>query len=184
MSNERPKLSRATGLINAVRIVAFLIAGAAPLATAQNPLSNEKSAHRSPDCLPRATRVGPSCDPKQVVIRVEKDLEVPLELPPMKIRQCAATTEIAYTQRDSTVGVEGTIAHNVCGPSSGDYKLVVSVRNENGELQRLEFFESWQRHDDQPVKFSASYPIGENVDLVRVRTVQLRCTCADVPRVE
>ena len=125
-----------------------------------------------------------SCDPKQVVVRTEAEVEFQLELPPMKVVQCAATIEVAYTQRDSTVGVEGTIAHNVCGASSGDYKLVVSVRNENRELQALEFFESWQRQDDQPVKFSGAYPIGENVELVRVRTVQVRCTCADVPTVE
>ena len=79
------------------------------------------------------------------------------------------------------MGVPGTIAHNTCAASGGDYKLVVSVRNENRELQTLEFFESWQRQDDQPVKFSGVYPIGENVDVVRVRTVQLRCTCADTP---
>jgi hypothetical protein len=134
--------------------------------------------------LPRATRAKPSCDAKQVVVRAESELEFSLELPPMKILQCAATIEVAYTQRDSTVGVEGTIAHNVCGASSGDYKVVVSVRNENRELQTLEFFESWERQDDQPVKVSAAYPIGENVDVVRVRSVQLRCTCADVPKVE
>jgi hypothetical protein len=184
LSNGRPKLSRISARINAVRVVAFLIAVAAPLAAAQNPLSNERSIHRSPGCLPRATRTRESCDPKEVVVRIEKELGVSLELPPMKVVQCAATIEVAFTQRDSAVGVEGTIANNVCGASSGDYKLVVRVRNESLELQTLEFFESWQRQDDQPVKFSAAYPIGENVDLVRVRPVQLRCTCADVPKVE
>lgn len=169
-------------IINAVRVGAFLIAVAASLTSAQNPLSNEKSPTRSPDCLPRATRTGPSCDPKQMLIRIEKELEVPLELPSMTGVQCAATIEVAYTQRDTMVGVEGTIAHNVCAASSGDYKLVVTVRNENRELLTLEFFESWQRQDDQPVKFSGLYPIGENVDLVRVRSVQSRCTCGDVPK--
>jgi hypothetical protein len=51
-------------------------------------------------------------------------------------------------------------------------------------MQLLEFFESWQRQDDQPVKFSATYPIGENVDLLRVRPTQSRCTCADAPNNE
>ena len=176
-------MSRTTGRINALRVAAFLIAVAAPLATAQNPMS-QGGAQRSPGCLPRATRVRESCDPKQVVVRSEKEVEFSLELPPMKVVQCAATIEVAYTQRDSAVGVEGMIENNVCGASSGDYKLVVSVRNENRELQTLEFFESWQRQDDQPVKFSGAYPIGENVDLLRVRPVQLRCTCADVPESE
>jgi hypothetical protein len=48
-------------------------------------------------------------------------------------------------------------------------------------LKTLEFVESWRRDDDQPVKFSADYEIGENVDLVRARSRQLRCTCADTP---
>ena len=171
--------------INAVRVVAFLIAVAAPLAAAQNPLPNERSPQRSSNCLPRATRAKPSCDPKQVVVRLpEHEIDASVEFAPLKGVQCAATIEVAYTQRDSTVGVEGTIAHNTCAASSGDYKVVVSVRGENRELQTLEFFESWQRQDEQPVKFSATYPIGENVDVVRVRTVQLRCTCADAPKAE
>ena len=68
----------------------------------------------------------------------------------------------------------------MCAASSGEYKLVVSVRGNHG-LQTLEFVESWQRQDDQPVKFSAAYPIGADVDLVRVRAVQRKCTCADEP---
>src|SRR5688572_16905267 len=163
LSNEQPNASRTKGRVNAIRVVALLIAVAAPLATAQNPLSNERSAHRSPGCLPRATRTRESCDPKQVVIRTEKEVEFSLELPPMKNAQCAVTIEVAYTQRDTSVGVEGTIANNVCGASSGEYKLVVSFRNQELELQALEFIESWQREDDQPLKFSGAYPIGENV---------------------
>jgi hypothetical protein len=171
------------GLINGVRLVVLLVALAAPLATAQNPLS-QGAATQSPGCLPRATRTRPSCDPKQVVVRTEREVEFSLEAPPTKIVQCAATIEVAYTQRNSTVGVEGTIAHNLCGASSGDYKLVVSIRKENRELQTLEFFESWQRQDENVVKFSAAYPIGENVDLVRMRAVQLRCACADEQEAE
>ena len=119
-----------------------------------------------------------------MVIRTEKEIQFPLELSPMKIVQCAVTIEVAYTQRDTSVGVEGTVANGVCGASSGDYKLVVILRNENGEMQTLEFIESWQREDNQPLKFSGAYPIGENVEVVRVRPVQLRCSCADVPKIE
>jgi hypothetical protein len=172
-----------TWSVNAVRVVVFLIAVIAPLATAQNPLS-QGGAQRSPGCLPRATRTRPSCDPKRTVIRAESEVGFPLDLPPMRVVQCAAIIEVAYTQRDSVVGVEGTIAHNVCGASSGDFNLVVSVRNANRELHTVEFFESWQRQDDQPVTFSGLYRIGENADVVRVRTVQLRCACTDVPKAE
>jgi hypothetical protein len=128
--------------------------------------------------LPRASRVSETCDPKRVVIRSEKEIEFSIAVPPLESAECVATIEIAYTQRDTTVGVEGTLANNVCAASSGDYKLVVSVRSEEAGLQVLEFFENWQREDDQPVKLSGTYPIGENVDLLRVRPAQVRCTCA------
>jgi hypothetical protein len=123
--------------------------------------------------------VSERCDPKQVVIRTEKEVEFSLAAPALRNAQCVATIEIEYTQRDTTVSVEGTLTNNVCAASSGDYKLVVSVRSERAGLQVLEFFESWQRQDDQPVKLTGTYAIGENVDLLRVRPAQVRCTCAD-----
>ena len=176
MATEGAKLFRAARRIHAIPVVAFAIAAADPLAIAQDSLPH---GNPSPDCLPRATRVRESCDPKQVIVRSEKEVEFSLNVPPLKNVQCVATIEITYTQRDTEVGVEGTIANNVCGASSGDFKLVVSVRDGSAGLQVLEFFESWQRQDDLPVKLSATYPIGENVDLLRVRPAQSRCACAD-----
>ena len=177
----RVACSKAARRIHAVCVVACLLALAGLPATAQESPSQPV---RSADCLPRASRVKESCDPKQVVVRFENEVEFSFDAPPPKDVQCVATMEIAYTQRDTSVAVEGTIANHVCAASSGDYKLVVSVRSADEGLQRLEFFESWQRQDEQPVEFTAAYPIGENVDLVRVRPVQLRCTCADVPEIE
>jgi hypothetical protein len=97
LSNERPKISSPRGRSKVARAVALLIAVVAPVATAQNPLTNERGAHRSPGCLPRATRTRESCDPMQTVIRTEKEVEFLLELPPLKIVQCAVTIEVAYT---------------------------------------------------------------------------------------
>jgi hypothetical protein len=54
----------------------------------------------------------------------------------------------------------------------------VRVRDETGEVKTLDFLGSWQRDDDEAVKFGGDYPIGKNVDLVEVRAVQVRCTCA------
>jgi hypothetical protein len=159
---------------------ALLIAISTPLATAQNPI-NPRGAERSPGCLPSGSRTKPSCDPTQTVVHSETEVTFSLELPPAKSAQCQAAIDYTYTQRDTTVSVEGTIENKDCGASGGDYSLVVSVRDENRELKTLEFFESWRRQDDQPVKFAGTYPIGENVDLVRVRTVRLQCTCADAP---
>lgn len=179
MGNEQPRTSKTARYRAGACLLASLIAVATPPATAQNPLSSG-GAQRSPGCLPRATRVRESCDPKQVVVRSEQEVVFSLELPPAQLVQCAATVEIAYTQRDSVVGVEGAIHNTVCGPSSGEFNVTVSIRGENRELKILEFLESWQRVDDQPVKFMGTYPIGEDAEVVRVRPVQLRCTCADV----
>lgn len=160
--------------------VAALTAVAAQPAAAQD---SPRQATRSAECSPRASRVKESCDPAQVVVRHESDVTFSIDVAPPKDVQCVATIEISYTQRDTAAAVEGTVANNVCAASSGDYKLIVSVRGDDG-LKTLEFVESWQRRDAEPVKFSATYPIGENVDLVRVRPTQSRCTCAEGPQPE
>jgi len=97
---------------------------------------------------------------------------------------CAATYAIEYTQKNTKVGVEGVIENKGCAASSGEYKLLVRVRDETGEVKTLDFLGSWQRDDDQPVKFGGDYPIGNDVDLVNVRVTQVRCTCADATRGE
>ena len=96
-----------------------------------------------------------------------------------KSAYCAATSSIEYTQKDAKVGVAGVIENKDCAASSGEYKLLVRVRGETGEVKTLDFLGSWQRDDDQPVKFGGDYPIGNNVDLVNVRIAQVRCTCVD-----
>jgi hypothetical protein len=116
--------------------------------------------------------------PTTVTAEVENEVTFSLELPAAKSPQCATTVAVEYTQRDTVVSVEGTVDHQDCAASAGEYRLTVSVRDESRELKRLEFLESWQRADDQPVAFTAEYPIGENVDLVSVRARPLRCTCA------
>ena len=73
------------------------------------------------------------------------------------------------------------IENKDCAASSGEYKLLVRVRNETGDVKTLDFLESWQRYNDEPVKFGGDYAIGNNVDVVNVRVVQVSCTCADAP---
>jgi len=153
------------------RLLALLLCGIAPCSSAQAP---------NPDCLSTGSRARATCEPTTTVIATETEVKFTVELPPVKSTQCAATIEIEYTQRDTLVGVEGTIHHLDCAASNGEHRLTVSVRDENRELKTLEFVEAWQRKDGQPVKFNVSYPIGDNVDLVSVRARQLRCTCDDL----
>jgi hypothetical protein len=112
-------------------------------------------------------------------VEIEKEATVTVKLPPIETVHCDATFAIDYTQRDSMVSVDGTIENKACAASRGEYKLAVSTRDEHGELQTSDFLESWQREDDQPVRFKRDYPIGKNVDIVRVRPVPLACSCTD-----
>lgn len=109
----------------AIRFAALvLLVGIGPQVVAQN--STEPG--QSPDCLPRASRVRDNCESAKVVARTEHEVTFTLELPPPKTLQCATTTEIEYTRRDTLVNVAGTIQNKDCAASDGEYKLTVSVR--------------------------------------------------------
>jgi hypothetical protein len=112
---------------------------------------------------------------------LEQDVTVKVELAQKPSKACGATIGVEYEQRNTVARVLGTIENPQCAVSRGDYTLVVTVRDANGELKTLEFREPWERGDDRPVEFQRDYPIGENVELVRVRTRGLHCTCDEVP---
>lgn len=137
----------------------------------------------SVECPPRASRAAPKCEPTptQTKFELETKIDVTLELPEQKVLQCAAAIEVEYSQHNTAAGVLATIDTKDCAAASGEYKVVVSVRNEALELTTLEFVETWQRLDAQPVILKKDYPIGGDVDLVRVRTRPLSCTCAESP---
>ena len=114
-------------------------------------------------------------------VRVEQEIKIPIELPAVPSAQCEASAESEYHQRNTLARLIGTIAVADCTTASGTYAVTVRVRDASGEIKPLEFSETWQRSDDQAVKFTKDYPIGENVELVSVRVRGLRCTCADAP---
>jgi hypothetical protein len=117
-----------------------------------------------------------------VVIRHELELTTQFDGRVVQTRQCQAEVSLSYAQQNTVASVEGKIENTTCGASSGNLVLSVRTANEGGEQSTQEFSQTWMREDDQPVTFSAEYPIGENVDLVRVRALRLRCTCAVGPQ--
>lgn len=159
-------------------LCALLSVGVAPPAVAQGA---DRDAGRSADCLPSGSRARESCEPTTTVVTTESKISFSLEPPALNTTYCAVTIEIAYTQRDTVASVEGTIHNTDCAASSGEYKVLVVTRSEDSQLTTREFLDSWQRDDEQPVTFNNRYPIGENVDLIRVRAQQTRCTCAAAP---
>jgi hypothetical protein len=131
-----------------------------------------------PESKPRVTVE--KSDGKTHVV-VEQDVSIKLDVAPKPSKTCAATIRLEYEQRNTAARASGTIDNTQCAASRGDYTLVVTVRDANGELTSLEFKEPWQRGDDQPFEFVRDYAIGDNVDLVRVRARGLHCTCDEVP---
>lgn len=159
-------------------LLPLLLLTNAPTALAQ-PAPIEVAAPSA--CPPSASRARERCEPEATVVTLEQELTFSIEVPALAIVQCAAAIEITYSQRDTVVRVVGTLDHEDCAASSGEYAVTVRIRDEGREVKTLEFTERWQRADDEPVRLSADYPIGANVDLVAVRVQQSRCTCADEP---
>lgn len=96
-------------------------------------------------------------------------------------RSCAAHLSLEYYQSGENAHVKASLTNEDCDASSGDYILEVRYRDENNEVRNIDYAESWARSDDSPVQLARNYLIGKNVDLVRVRSRDLRCECTAVP---
>ena len=97
-------------------------------------------------------------------------------MPPAQ-QKCAAQLLFTFIQKNVVAAVESTLSNPDCGASSGDYTMLVRYRDENDEMQSLEYPETWRRDNDQDIESRKEYFIGDNVDLVTVRSRKLRCIC-------
>jgi hypothetical protein len=91
---------------------------------------------------------------------------------------CVASVSTGYFQSNALAKVESTIQIEGCAAATGKYTIVARIRNPAGETTALEFEETFQRSDDQSMVIKRDYPIGDNVELVNVRTRNVRCDCA------
>ena len=176
----RPRKTRVRpGLLPAL----LLAAGSNSVGFAQD--DSETEAQYQPDEVPTcnvtsASRTRDACGIEAATVtRTERESRLTFELAAPAILQCEVVIDSEYTQRDTIVRVNGSITNETCAASSGEYEIEIRVRNSTGEQQVLVFSESWQRDDDQPVAISADYPIGENTELIRLRSRGLRCNCTD-----
>lgn len=94
-------------------------------------------------------------------------------------QSCEARLELEYYQKGSSAHVDTRLSNGTCGASSGTYTLVVRYRDADGEFQSAEFEETWERDDDSPVVAARDYFVADDVDILRVRSRELRCVCAD-----
>ena len=124
-------------------------------------------------------------EPAEAQVQTERQINISLEVPQVDELQCEATTSTEYSQRNTVVRVTGRVDITNCpAGSAGTFNVVARVKDESGEINPLEFPETWQRDDATDVAFTSDYPIGDNVDLVNVRVRNLRCTCAEGVAVE
>jgi hypothetical protein len=122
-------------------------------------------------------------DPGQTTtLVVENEITVTVKGVQAPATSCKATVAVSYSQLDTIADVESTIENADCAASSGDYTAVLTIRDENGESSTLEFEETWLRNDNQPAVLQRDYPIGENVELIRVRSRRISCTCINPPQ--
>jgi hypothetical protein len=94
---------------------------------------------------------------------------------------CVASVTTGYFQANTLAKVESTIQIEGCAAAAGKYTIAARIRDQAGETQTLEFEETFQRADDQSMTVKRDYPIGENVELVNVRTRAVRCECVEQP---
>ena len=98
-----------------------------------------------------------------------------------RVGGCEANLSLEYWQKGDQAEVDMVLNNTECPASSGEFTIQVRYRAEDGELVTDEYPERWSRDDDQPLEMSRLYSIGDNVDLVRVRSRRLSCTCTAPP---
>lgn len=115
----------------------------------------------------------------KIEAHLEKPYTVKIEAKPHENYRCKVNVTVDYLQRNNIAHVESVVTNNDCGASSGTYVIALRFLDESQSSQEIEFKESWQRTDEQSLTLVKEYPIGDNVDLRRVRAKNLSCTCVE-----
>ena len=97
---------------------------------------------------------------------------------------CKAAIEIEYYQKGSSVHVESSLTNDDCDASSGTYVIQVWYRGADGQSQSKDFPETWERLSSSPVVVEKDYFVADDVDILRVRSRKLNCTCVPDEQVD
>jgi len=114
----------------------------------------------------------------------EKQYTMTLETSPATKKYCHVSVNIDYLQKNTDVIVNMALDNPDCAASSGSYAVAVKFRDENNNSQTVEYEETWQREDDQPLQKRQSYYVGENVDVINARVKRPNCVCVAIPSEE
>jgi hypothetical protein len=93
---------------------------------------------------------------------------------------CKADLSLEYFQKGANAHVKSTLSNEECGASSGDYTVRVKYKDSAGASQLVEFEEAWIRSDDADVVSEKDYPLGDDMDIVRVQSIKLSCHCEEL----
>ena len=94
-------------------------------------------------------------------------------------RDCALRIGLEYYQKNTDANVRSTVSNETCGASEGSYVLRIRFRRDSGESEQVEFEETWSRDDDSDVVIEKLYPVGSDLQVTRISTSRLKCTCAE-----
>jgi hypothetical protein len=112
---------------------------------------------------------------------LEQEITITMPIPQVQFSSCESYISFQSHQRDKLARVVSTIENQSCTSSTGEFELLITVRDGNGVNQTLSFDETWEQANDATVEFSRDYPIGENVTLKGVMARGIRCECQDSP---
>ncbi len=101
---------------------------------------------------------------------------VPVELE-YNVGACKADLKLEYFQKGVNAHVKSTLSNEQCGASSGNFTVRVQYRDAGGGTKLLEFDETWKRDDDSEVISEKDYFIGDDIDIMRIKSRDLSCQC-------
>ncbi len=92
---------------------------------------------------------------------------------------CKAELRLEYFQKGADAHVKTMLSNEECGASSGNYTIRIRYTDAQGNLNRVEYEETWNRDDDVVVTSETDYFVGDDIDLVRVNSRGLSCICTE-----
>ena len=111
-------------------------------------------------------------------LSIENKITTSFTIPEIKLIPCQASISLAYYQRNTFAHVETSIENKSCIVGAGSLEISATIRDENSNTSTLAFPKQWQQNGDTKLEFVDDYPIGENVELLRVRSSKIKCDCS------
>ena len=97
---------------------------------------------------------------------------------------CKADLKLEYFQKGANAHVKSRLSNEQCGASSGNYTVRVQYRAAGGGTKLLEFDETWKRDDESDVISERDYFVGDDIDIMRIKSRNLSCQCTEVESTE